>query len=213
MISFPNDYLAHITTMTIFATILDRSNCKTMRKKILLLFMMVWLSVGVNAHLQADNTGDTNYTMYVNLADGTNMQFVLSVDLPEVDYLDGKMIVYYGEHYNRVNHSEELWTYVRDHIILERNQVKDVTFAVATGIETIKADENSVAFDLSHSGTIHIRGLKGKDRIEVFSIDGRKISAPFSSQGSEAVIDLSTKPHGTYIINVNQGFTFKYMKP
>lgn len=50
MITFPNNYLANITILTIFATILDRSNCKTMGKKILLLFMMVWLSVGVNAH-------------------------------------------------------------------------------------------------------------------------------------------------------------------
>jgi hypothetical protein len=49
-ITFSNNYLAHITILTIFATILDRSNCKTMGKKILLLFMMVWLSVGVNAH-------------------------------------------------------------------------------------------------------------------------------------------------------------------
>ena len=48
--TFPNNYLANITILTIFATILDRSNCKTMGKKILLLFMMVWLSVGVNAH-------------------------------------------------------------------------------------------------------------------------------------------------------------------
>ena len=32
MITFPNKYLAQIAILTIIATILDRTNCKTMRK-------------------------------------------------------------------------------------------------------------------------------------------------------------------------------------
>ena len=78
---------------------------------------------------------DRNYTMYVNLTDGTNVQFVLSEENPLVESYNGKMTVYYGD-FQTTSDSDGA---EREKLVLESNQVKDLTFSKATGIEKTEA--------------------------------------------------------------------------
>ena len=156
---------------------------------------------------------DVEYIMYVNLTDGTNVQFVLSEKKPELMCYDGEMTIYYGSHYTVVDSTETSWYSVRDNIVFERSQVKDLTFGIATEIKEVKSDNHHIAFDLSQSNFVRISGLKSKDRVEVYALDGKKVLVPTTIQDSEAVVDLSGRPRGLYMVSVNGSFTFKIMKP
>ena len=179
--------------------------CKHFKKGLLLLLCAMMAS-----NLYAE---DVEYIMYVNLKDGTNVSFVLSEKKPEVGCYDGKMTIFYGSHYTVVDSTETSWYSIRDNIVFERSQVKDLTFGIATGIEEVKSDNHHIAFDLSQSNFVRIRGLKSKDRVEVYSLDGKKVLVPTTIQDSEAVVDLSGRPRGVYMVSVNGSFTFKIMKP
>lgn len=178
-----------------------------MKKRTLLLWLLMWM---MTAGALAENE---EYVMYVNLTDGTNMEFVLSEKKPFVDCYEGEMTIYYGSHYTVVDSTETSWYSIRDNIVFERSQVKDLTFGIATGIEEVKSDNHHIAFDLSQSNFVRISGLKSKDRIEVYSLDGKKVLVPTTIQDSEAVVDLSGRPRGVYMLSVNGSFTFKIMKP
>ena len=156
---------------------------------------------------------DAEYIMYVNLTDGTNVQFVLSEKKPDVLSYDGKITVYYGGHYTMVDSTATSWYSERDNLVFERSKVKNLTFGIVTGIENVKSDNHRVTFNLSQSNLVRISGLESKDRVEVYALDGKKVLVPTTIQDSEAVVDLSGRPRGLYMVSVNGSFTFKIMKP
>lgn len=45
--------------------------------------------------------------------------------------------------------------------------------------------------------------------VRVFAIDGRKVFAPSTAAGGKTVINLGSLPQGTYVIEVNDGQSFK----
>ncbi len=172
------------------------------------LLLLIWAMTASNLYAE-----DVEYIMYVNLTDGTNVQFVLPEEKPFVGCYDGKMTISYGSHFTMVDSTETSWYSVRDNIVLERSQVKDLTFGVATEIKNVNSDNHRIAFDLSQSNYIRISGLESKDHVEVFSLDGKKVLVPTKIQDSEAVVDLSGRRRGIYMVSVNRSFTFKIMKP
>jgi hypothetical protein len=62
-------------------------------------------------------------------------------------------------------------------------------------------------------GTIAVNGLNAGDEVQVVGIDGRSVMNARAAEGGQAVVDLSSRTHGIYVISVNKRFTFKYMKP
>jgi hypothetical protein len=103
-----------------------------------------------------------------------------------------------------------------NYLSFERDQVDNLTVGTTdvTAIENVKSDEcQRVSFDLTSAGVVRVSGLQPSDRLQVFSIDGRSVSAVVSRNEGEATIDLTQQPRSIYIVSVNQRFSFKLMKP
>lgn len=195
------------------ALILIRMRMKELVKDTVFVALMAMMAICVNARNLENGTGGMDvvdsHTIYVNLVDGNYVQFVLSEQQPTLEWMDDKMTVFYGDYHLAADQI----SYERDKVIFEHNQVKDIRFSIPTGIEKISADKHEMSINLSQSGFVRIKGLKKKYPVDVYFMDGKKVSAPSSYQESETVIDLSAKPRGIYIISVSPSFTFKMMKP
>ena len=143
-------------------------------------------------------------TLFVHLKDGSIVQFTLPVQKPVVSFTRGMMKVAFQENGNE------------DYVSFERDQVENLTIGTTevNTIEDVKSDEcQRISFNLTSAGVVRISGLQLSDRLQVFSIDGRSVSAVVSRNDSEATIDLTQQPRSIYIVSVNQRFSFKLMKP
>ena len=78
----------------------------------------------------------------------------------------------------------------------------------------VKSDKcQRISFNLTSAGVARVSGLQSSDRLQVFGLDGKSVSAVVSRNDGEATIDLTQQPRGIYIVSVNLRFTFKLMKP
>ncbi|MBR2114643.1 MAG: T9SS type A sorting domain-containing protein [Prevotella sp.] len=168
-----------------------------MKTKPFLTLLLLWtMIVGAMAEERS--------TLFVHLKDGTIVQFTLPVQKPVFSFMRGMMKVAFQE-----NGDE-------DYVSFERDQVENLTIGTtdATAIEDVKSDEcQRISFNLTSAGVVRISGLQLSDRLQVFSIDGRSVSAVVSRNEGEATIDLTQQLRGVYIVSVNQRFSFKLMKP
>ena len=143
-------------------------------------------------------------TLFVHLKDGTIVQFTLPVQKPVVSFTRGMMKVAYQEN------GEE------DYVSFERDQVENLTVGTTdiTAIEDVKSDKcQRISFNLTSAGIARVSGLQPSDCLQVFSLDGKSVSAVVSRNDGEATVDLTQQPRGIYIVSVNQRFSFKLMKP
>ena len=168
-----------------------------MKTKPFLTLLLLWtMMVGAMA--------EEHSTLFVHLKDGTMVQFVLPVQKPLVTFTRGMMKVAFQENGNE------------DYVSFERDQVENLTVGTTdvTALKDVKNDEDQrISFDLTSAGVVRVSGLQPLDRLLVFSLDGKNISAAVSRNDSEATVDLTQKPRGIYIVSVNHRFTFKLMKP
>ena len=168
-----------------------------MKTKPFLTLLLLWtMIVGAMAEERS--------TLFVHLKDGTIVQFTLPVQKPVVSFTRGMMKVAFQE-----NGDE-------DYVSFERDQVENLTIGTtdATAIEDVKSDEcQRISFNLTSAGVVRVGGLQPSDRLQVFSIDGKSVSAVMSRNDGEATVDLTQQPRGIYIVSVNQRFSFKLMKP
>ena len=168
-----------------------------MKTKPFLTLLLLWtMIVGAMAEERS--------TLFVHLKDGTIVQFTLPVQKPVVSFTRGMMKVAFQE-----NGDE-------DYVSFERDQVENLTVGTTdvTAIEDVKSDEcQRISFDLTSAGVVRVSGLQPSDRLQVFGLDGKSVSAVVSRHDGEATVDLIQQPHGIYIVSVNQRFTFKLMKP
>lgn len=86
----------------------------------------------------------------------------------------------------------------------------------ATGIDAVKktdgtANTASFTFRYVDGRTVHIDGLDGSERIEVYSLSGAKVNARIDKGNNTAVIDFGNQPAGVYIIRANKQ-SFKIIK-
>lgn len=168
-----------------------------MKTKPFLTLLLLWtMIVGAMA--------EEHSTLFVHLKDGSIVQFTLPVQKPVVSFTRGMMKVAFQE-----NGSE-------DYVSFERDQVENLTVGTTdvNAIEDVKSDEcQRISFNLTSAGVVRVGGLQSSDRLLVFSLDGKNVSAAVSRNDSEATVDLTQKPRGIYIVSVNQRFSFKLMKP
>ena len=168
-----------------------------MKTKPFLTLLLLWtMIVGAMA--------EEHSTLFVHLKDGSIVQFTLPVQKPVVSFTRGMMKVAFQE-----NGDE-------DYVSFERDQVENLTIGTtdATAIEDVKSDEcQRISFNLTSAGVVRVGGLQPSDRLQVFSIDGKSVSAVMSRNDGEATVDLTQQPRGIYIVSVNQRFSFKLMKP
>lgn len=168
-----------------------------MKTKTILTLLLLWtVTVGTWAEEQG--------ILFVHLKDGSKVEFVLPVQKPLVSFTRGIMKVAFQENGNE------------NYLSFERDQVDNMTVGTTdvTAIENVKSDEcQRISFDLTSAGVVRVSGLQSSDRLQVFSLDGKSISAVVSRNDGEATVDLTQKSRGIYIVSVNQRFTFKLMKP
>ena len=168
-----------------------------MKTKPFLTLLLLWtMIVGAMA--------EEHSTLFVHLKDGSIVQFTLPVQKPVVSFTRGMMKVAFQENGNE------------DYVSFERDQVENLTIGTtdATAIEDVKSDEcQRISFNLTSAGVVRVGGLQSSDRLQVFSLDGKNVSAAVSRNDSEATIDLTQQPRSIYIVSVNQRFSFKLMKP
>ena len=170
---------------------------ENMKVKTLFTLLLLWaMAVGA----WAENQG----TLYVHLKDGSKVQFLLPVHKPVVSCANGYLSVSYQE-YGR-----------EDFVAFERDEVENLTVGMsdANAVEDVqKEDDQRIVFDLTRTGVVRVSGLLPTDRLQVFSLDGKRVGADISRHECEAVVDLSQAPRGIYLVSVSQRFTFKLMKP
>ena len=168
-----------------------------MKTKPFLTFLLLWtMIVGACA--------EEHGTLFVHLKDGTMVQFTLPVQKPVVSFTRGMMKVAFQENGNE------------DYVSFDRDQIENLTVGTTdvTAIEDVKSDEcQRICFDLTSAGVVRVSGLLPSDRLQVFGLDGKSVSAVVSCNDGEATVALTQQPRGIYIVSVNQRFTFKLMKP
>jgi hypothetical protein len=168
-----------------------------MKKLLLLLFVCV-TALNVSARSTEETT-----TLVLSLTDGTEYRFEIPATDPSIKFAKGVVNVYCYVA------GEEPTT-----LTIERDQLKNIYFEEkGTAIQTPTISGNAVTFRLLQPGTIAVNGLNAGDEVQVVGIDGRSVMNARAAEGGQAVVDLSSRTHGIYVISVNKRFTFKYMKP
>ena len=168
-----------------------------MKKLLLLLFLCV-TALNVSARLTEETT-----TLVLSLTDGTEYRFDIPAKDPTMKFAKGVVNVYCYVA------GEEPTT-----LTIERDQLKNIYFEEkGTAIQTPTISGNAVTFRLLQPGTIAVNGLSAGDEVQVVGIDGRSVMNARAAEGGQAVVDLSSRTRGIYVISVNKRFTFKYMKP
>ena len=168
-----------------------------MKKLLLLLFVCV-TALNVSARSTEETT-----TLVLSLTDGTEYRFDIPATDPSIKFAKGVVNVYCYVA------GEEPTT-----LTIERDQLKNIYFEEkGTAIQTPTISGNAVTFRLLQPGTIAVNGLSAGDEVQVVGIDGRSVMNARAAEGGQAVVDLSSRTRGIYVISVNKRFTFKYMKP
>jgi hypothetical protein len=168
-----------------------------MKKLLLLLFVCV-TALNVSARSTEETT-----TLVFSLTDGTEYRFEIPATDPSIKFAKGVVNVYCYVA------GEEPTT-----LTIERDQLKNIYFEEkGTAIQTPTISGNTVTFRLLQPGTIAVNGLNAGDEVQVVGIDGRSVMNARAAEGGQAVVDLSSRTRGIYVISVNKRFTFKYMKP
>ena len=169
-----------------------------MKKLLLLLFVCV-TALNVSARSTEETT-----TLVLSLTDGTEYRFDIPATDPSIKFAKGVVNVYC---YNVADGETTTLT-------IERDQLKNIYFEEkGTAIHTPAVAGNAVTFRLLQPGTIAVNGLSAGDEVQVVGIDGRSVMNARAAEGGQAVVDLSSRTRGIYVISVNKRFTFKYMKP
>ena len=168
-----------------------------MKKLLLLLFVCV-TALNVSARSTEETT-----TLVLSLTDGTEYRFDIPAKDPTMKFAKGVVNVYCYVA------GEEPTT-----LTIERDQLKNIYFEEkGTAIQTPTISGNAVTFRLLQPGTIAVNGLNAGDEVQVVGIDGCSVMNARAAEGGQAVVDLSSRTRGIYVISVNKRFTFKYMKP
>ena len=161
------------------------------RKHLFLLLLSLLMAIAVRA--------EERYALIAHLNDGSKVQFFLAEEQPQIRFYNSVMTIHA----------------VSTELVFGRDQVKDLVVekVEASKIDEVQAEESRISFDLRRAGVVHVCGLTDQDRLQVFGLDGKNMTADVTRQGDEATIDLSAKPRGFYLVSVNKRFTFKLMKP
>lgn len=140
---------------------------------------------------------DWQSAIVIEKTDGTNMCICLA-DKPELEY--GKSTIEVM--------SASLQT------SLDRKLVRKCYFAdKSVSIEEVAGGNDGkqgLVISYTDGRTVVISGEVS--HVQVYAIDGRKVSAPCTTAGGKTMVSLDSLPQGTYVIEVNDGQSFKVRK-
>ena len=168
-----------------------------MKARTILLGLLSWM-------MTASAMAEERSTLFVNLADGSKVTFVLPIQKPTVTYEKSVMTIVYND--------KDDSKYVK----FLRDEVKSLEIGMSNidAIDEAKQEADSrITFDLTRPGVVSVSGLQGSDRLKVFDLQGKAVKADISRTDDKATVDLSALRRGIYMVSVNQRFTFKLMKP
>ena len=168
-----------------------------MKARTILLGLLSWM-------MTASAMAEERSTLFVNLADGSKVTFVLPIQKPTVTYEKSVMTIVYND--------KDDSKYVK----FLRDEVKSLEIGMSNidAIDEAKKETDSrITFDLTRPGVVSVSGLQGGDRLKVFDLQGKVVKADISRYDDKATVDLSALRRGIYMVSVNQRFTFKLMKP
>ena len=169
-----------------------------MKARTILLGLLSWM-------MTASAMAEERSTLFVNLADGSKVTFVLPIQKPTVTYENSVMTIAY------LYDKEEF-----QYMAFNRDEVKSLEIGMSNidAIDEAKKEADSrITFDLTRPGVVSVSGLQGSDRLKVFDLQGKAVKANISRSDDKATVDLSALRRGIYMVSVNQRFTFKLMKP
>ena len=149
-------------------------------------------------------TAEEMSTLFINLKDGSKVQFVLPTQKPDVSFSNSMMEVKYRE-------NDQI-----GRLTFERDQVASLTVGTEgeSAIKAVTANEKPrIHFDLTRPAVVRVSGMEQGDRLQVFGLDGKRIQADVSTTDGEATVNLGQQPSGVYVVSVNKSFTFKLIKP
>lgn len=154
---------------------------------------------------------DDDFALNVNLQDGSTLQIVVEKQHPEISFKDGVMTIIYYKYTHTIN---EVDYFKQTELQFGRDEIVNLTVtAEATGIEDVKAEHQQKKFFLASDGIIHISGLKRGDRIQMVTLDGKRVALATAGQDGEALLNLSSQSSGIYVVSINKDYSFKLIKP
>lgn len=168
-----------------------------MKARTILLVLLSWM-------MTASAMAEERSTLFVNLADGSKVTFVLPIQKPTVTYEKSVMTIVYND-----KDDSQYMKFLRD-------EVKSLEIGMSNidAIDEAKKEADSrITFDLTRPGVVSVSGLQDSDRLKVFDLQGKAVKADISCTDDKATVDLSALRRGIYMVSVNQRFTFKLMKP
>ena len=163
-----------------------------MKKKALIRAFALLTLLLIPAQALLARVAEENVTcMVLTLTDGTINRFALT-DTPVVTYEGENLVVSIGE--------EQFTTTL--------SGISKLTFEqVSTGISEMVGESPKSAFT---PGQARFEGLKTHAIVSIYTIDGKMLSSMRANDEGTVSIDLSTLPHGFYIIRTpNQSYKIK----
>lgn len=142
--------------------------------------------------LSAQN--DATQRMVVWQRSGEKVYFDLTEE-PETTFENGKLVI--------------KTTKATVYYLLE-NVLRYTFEGVSTAIDELKLKPGEVRF-LQGKDYMSFEGLGEGTPLELYSIDGKKLSTMHASGGQRTILSLASQPVGTYIVKVGDA-TFKFLK-
>ncbi len=163
-----------------------------MVKRILSLLLMCVLT------LSAWSQDMQGHVLLMELKDGAVHRFVL-LHKPVLTHVDSRIV--------QINSDVITASYAIEDIKKYRFEVQDLT-----AIDDVLEETERFTVVYTDGETVRIGGVSDSDAISVYSVDGRKVSADVSRDGSQAAVSLVSLPHGVYVVNVNGKQSFKVVR-
>ncbi len=163
-----------------------------MKKKALIRAFALLTLLLIPAQALLARVAEENVTcMVLTLTDGTINRFALT-DTPVVTYEGENLVVSIGD--------EQFTTTL--------SGISQLTFEqVSTGISEMVGESPKSAFT---PGQARFEGLKTHAIVSIYTIDGKMLSSMRANDEGTVSIDLSTLPHGFYILRTpNQSYKIK----
>ena len=162
----------------------------TVMRKTLLPLLLMW-STSLALHAQ-----DEFSTLVVETTEGTKLEISLQ-QKPEVKMTDKEFVLTCGEEVTGYTYGE-----VRKFYFITPQSDVDVAAPVAE--ETIRIEYRDY--------TATIRGVDDPANIQLYTLDGKRITAATSSDGHVVTVSLSSLAPGIYILDIDGKQSFKLLK-
>ena len=161
-----------------------------MKKKLLLLLIPLFaIPLAVRA--------DEQHALIINFDDGSSVAVVLA-DKPYATFKGDELLV-------------DAATFSATYL---RSAIADFHFGwydpATTSIDALP--ESAVQIVYTDNDKLQVHGIAPTSTVDMYSLNGRRLSVSLIPEADGIAIDLTTYPMGIYLININKIQTFKIIK-